>query len=59
MFIDAAIPGDRNVFKKDAKKILKCKDLKIEIQRMWNVKAKMVPVIKGATGTYQNHSENT
>jgi hypothetical protein len=27
------------------------KDLTIEIQRMWNVKNKGVPVIKGATGT--------
>jgi hypothetical protein len=38
MFIDVAIPGDRNVIKKEAEKILKCKDLTIEIQRMWNVK---------------------
>jgi len=27
------------------------KDLTIEIQRMWNVKTKMIPVIIGATGT--------
>jgi len=27
MFIDSAIPGDRNVIKKEAKKILKYKDL--------------------------------
>jgi hypothetical protein len=26
------------VIKKEAEKILKCKDLTIEIQRMWNVK---------------------
>ena len=49
--IDVAIPGDRNIVKKQAEKILKCKDLMIEIQRMWNVKAKMIPVIIGATGT--------
>jgi len=51
MFIDIAIPGDRNVIKKEAEKILKYKDLTIEIQRMWNVKAKVIPVITGATGT--------
>ena len=31
--------------------ILKYKDLTIEIQRMWNVKTKGIPVIIGATGT--------
>jgi len=31
--------------------ILKYKDFKIEIQRMWNVKTKVIPVIVGATGT--------
>ena len=34
MLIDVAIPGDRNVIKKEAEKILKHKDLTIEIQRM-------------------------
>jgi len=31
MLIDAAISGDRNVLKKEAEKILKYKDLTIEI----------------------------
>jgi hypothetical protein len=31
MLIDAAISGDRNMIKKEAKKILKYKDLTIEI----------------------------
>ena len=51
MLIDVTISGDRNVIKKEAKKILKYKDLTIEIQRMWNVKTKVIPVIIGATGT--------
>jgi len=51
MLIDVAISGDRNVIIKEAEKILKYKDLKIEIQRMWNVKARVIPVIIGATGT--------
>ena len=41
---------DRNVIKKEAEKILKYKDLTTEIQRMWTVKSKVMPVIKGATG---------
>ena len=51
MLIDVAISGDRNVIKKDAEKILKYKDLTIEIQRMWNVKTKVIPVTIGATET--------
>jgi hypothetical protein len=51
MLIDVAIPGDRNVIKKEAENILKYKDLTIEIQRMWNVKTNVIPVITGATGT--------
>jgi len=51
VLIDVAISGDRNVNKKEAEKILKYKNITIEIQRMWNVKTKMIPVIIGATGT--------
>jgi hypothetical protein len=50
MLIDAAIPGDRNVIKKEVAKILKYKDLITEIQSMWNVKTKVTPVIIGASG---------
>jgi len=50
MLIDVAISGDINVIKKETEKILKYKDLIVEIQRMWNVKTKVIPVIIGATG---------
>jgi hypothetical protein len=45
-----AIPADRNVKKKEAEKKLKYKRLCIEIQRVWNLKCAIVPVIIGATG---------
>ena len=51
MLIDVAISGGRSVIKKEAEKVLEYKDLTIEIQRMWNVKTKVIPVIIGAAGT--------
>jgi len=39
------------VIKNEAEKILKYKDLTIEIQHMWNVKTKVIPVIIGAIWT--------
>ena len=51
MLLDVAISGHRNVIKKEAEKILKHKDLTIEIQQMWNVKTKAIPVTIGATET--------
>jgi hypothetical protein len=48
--IDVAIPADRNVVQKEAEKKLKYSSLCIEIQRMWNLKCTIVPVIIGASG---------
>jgi hypothetical protein len=50
MLIDVAITRYRNFIKNRAKNILKYEDLIIEIQRMCNVKEKVIPVITGATG---------
>jgi hypothetical protein len=62
MLIDIAIPGDGNVIKIEAEKILKYKGLTIELQPMWNVKAKVIPVIIGATVTisksFRKHVSN-
>jgi hypothetical protein len=48
LLIDVAIPSDRNVTQKETEnKIIQ--HLSIEIQRMWNVKCFVIPVITGAT----------
>jgi hypothetical protein len=50
MLIDVAISGDRSVINKE-NEILKYKELTIEIQRMWNVKTRVIPVKIGTIGT--------
>ena len=52
MVVDVAVSGDRNVNKIEAENILINKDLLIGIQFMWTVKAKVVPVIRGTTGSF-------
>ena len=51
MLINVAIPEDRNVITKKLRRFQHIKKLTIEIQRMWNVEAKEMPVIIRATGT--------
>jgi hypothetical protein len=49
LLIDVATPSDRNVTQKESEKKLKYKNLNIELQRMWNMKCFVIPVIIGAT----------
>jgi hypothetical protein len=48
--INVAIPADRIFVPKEAEKKLEYKSLCIEIQRMWNLKCTIIPVITGVTG---------
>ena len=47
------------MIKSEDVKILKCKNLIIEIQHMWNVKTKVVPVILGAPGIISVPEQHT
>jgi len=49
--LDVVISGGRNVIKEEGEKILKYKDFTKEIQSMWNVKTKAIPITTEATGT--------
>jgi len=48
--MDVVIPTDRNAVQKEVEKKLKYKSLCTEIQRMWNLKCMIIPVISGANG---------
>jgi len=49
--IDVACVMDRNVVSKENEKVDKYLDLSIELQRIWNTRVEVVPVIIGALGS--------
>ena len=49
--IDMSIPPERNMALKEIEKKSKYKDLELEIQRMWQMKTEVIPVVVGALGT--------
>ena len=57
IIVDVAVPNDTNIQGKETEKIEKYQDLRLEIQRMWDVKAKVVPVVIGALGAVTNNLE--
>ena len=52
--IDLAAPADRNVMQNEAEKKPKYKSLQIEMQRKWDVRFMIIPVIVSATGMVTN-----
>ena len=50
LLIDMSIPTEKNTSVKVTEKLSKYKDLEIEIERMWGMKATTIPVVIGALG---------
>ena len=48
--IDVAIPGDGRIKEKELEKISKYQDLKIEIERLWEKQATVVPIVIESLG---------
>ena len=48
--IDFAVPGDRRIEEKEKDKIEKYQDLGRELQKIWNVKVKIIPLVVGSLG---------
>ena len=49
--IDFAFPGDCKIEEKEKDKIEKYQDLGRELQKIWNVKMKIIPLVVGSLGT--------
>ena len=48
--MDITVPGDFRVKEKEAEKILKYQDLVMEVNRIWNTRARVIPIVVGALG---------
>ena len=49
--IDSAIPADHRIEIYQQRKIENNQDLKRELQKLWNLKTSIVPIVIGALGT--------
>ena len=51
MLIDFSVPNDTNIVTKTAEKLIKYRDLEVEVKKCWNLKTvQTVPVVIGALG---------
>ena len=56
--IDIAVPQDQNIKVKELEKISKCQDLRLQAQKLRDVKATVIPIVVGALGTVSEELEN-
>ena len=52
--VDVAIPVDFRVKDKELEKVEKHQDLVMKVQRIWNTKAKVIPIVVGALWAENN-----
>ena len=48
--IDSSVSGDSRIEEKEKEKIEKYQDLKRELQKIWNVRVKIIPLVVGSLG---------
>ena len=56
--IDFAVPGDSTIEEKEKDKIEKYQDLGRELQKIWNVKVNIIPLIVGSLGIIYKQFSN-
>ena len=52
--IDFAVPGDSRIEEKEKDKIERYQELERELQKIWNVKVKIIPLVVGSLGAIPN-----
>ena len=52
--IDFAVPGDSSIEEKEKDKIEQYQDVGRELQKIWNVKVKIMPLVVGSLGAIPN-----
>ena len=48
--IDFTVPGDSRIEGKEKEKIGKCQDLRRELQKIWNARVKIIPLVLDSLG---------
>ena len=56
--VDIAVSGDQNIKVKELEKITKYQDLRLQVQKLWYVKATVLPIVVSALGTVSEELEN-
>ena len=56
--IDFAVPRDSRIEEKEKDKIEKYQDLERELQKIWNVKVKIIPLVIGYLGAISKRFDN-
>ena len=56
--IDFAVPGDSRIEDKERDKTEKYQDLGRELQKIWNVKVKIIPLVVGSLGAIPKQFDN-
>ena len=56
--IDFAVPGDSRIEEKEKDKAEKYQDLGRELQKIWNVKVKIIPLVVGSLGGIPKQFDN-
>ena len=56
--IDITVPGDSRIEEKEKEKTQKCQDMGRELEKIWNVKAKIIPLVVGSFGAIPKQFRN-